>query len=82
MSEWLNADLEEVSHWSNENRTTFNSCKSLYIAFINRASFTGSLIQSIYSTLPCWSSIDALRVIVAKNLSWSEQIPNIYRTAS
>ena len=78
----LNADLEAVSLWGANNRTTFNSNKSQYIAFTNRSQITTSSIQFINSVIPCYSSIDILGVKITKNLSWTEHIQNIYKTAS
>merc|ERR1712002_391403 len=78
----LNADLEAVSLWGANNRTTFNSNKSQYIAFTNRSQITTSSIQFINSVIPCSSSIDILGVKITKNLSWTEHIQNIYKTAS
>ena len=39
----LNADLVAVSRWGDVNRTTFNSGKTQYIGFTNRAPITNSL---------------------------------------
>ena len=54
----LNADLVAVSRWGDVNRTTFNSVKTQYIAFTNRAPITESSIQFIDSSILCSSSID------------------------
>ena len=80
--ESLNADLEVVSLWGNNNRTTFNSSKSQYIAFSNRTPIQDSSIQFIDSVIPCSTSIDVLGVKITKSLSWTEHIQNIYKTAS
>ena len=67
--------------WGDANRTPFNSGKTQYITLANRAPITKSSIQFIDSGIPRSTSIDFLGVRITKNLSWTEQIRNIYKTA-